>query len=80
MQKNGLQRNSHKTELDDTKPIGEVKVRNGYADISNMSKCLLLILPVKVRLGSSGELVTTQAFLDQGSTGSFITTGLIKKL
>ena len=80
MQKTGLQRNLHKTELDDTKPIGEVKVRNGYADISNMSKCLLLIQSVKVRLGSSGELVTTQAFLDQGSTGSFITTGLIKKL
>lgn len=44
------------------------------------SECLLSIIPVKVRSQKSGMCVETYAFIDPGSTGTFCTEELQKKL
>ncbi len=44
------------------------------------SECLLSIIPVKVRSQKSGMCIETYAFIDPGSTGTFCTEKLQKKL
>ena len=51
-----------------------------YAGVSNENNNLLPIVPVKVRAPNSGETFVTHAFLDTGSTTSFVTDNLINKL
>ena len=57
-----------------------VAVSNGYVDTSADNRSFLPIVPVKVRLKNSKQSIVTQAFLDTGSTSSFITCDLIDKL
>ena len=50
-----------------------------YTNISNNSCKGMSVVPVNVRSGS-GRVVQTMAFLDGGSTGSFCTESLLKRL
>ena len=57
-----------------------VAVSNDYVDTSADNRSSLAIVPVKVCLKNSKQSIVTQAFLDTGSTSSFITCDLIDKL
>jgi len=57
----------------------QIAVNNGFIDVPIYNKSSLPIVPVKVRLKNVGHSVVTQAFLDTGSTSSFITCDLIDK-
>ena len=60
----------------------DVKVSSGFIDATNTPphKNLLPIVPVKVRVGDSRKCFVTHAFLDPGSTSSFASDSLIKRL
>ena len=55
-------------------------VKNGLINLPQMEQSLLPVVPVKIRRKGSAELVVTKALLDTGSTHSFVTEDLRKKL
>ena len=55
-------------------------VKNGLINLPQMEQSLLPVVPVKIRRKGSAELVITKALLDTGSTHSFVTEDLRKKL
>ena len=61
--------------------LSPVQKNSGFADTSTtLVHNLLPVVPVKVKLNSSNLTFVTQAFLDSGSTSSFITNDLIDQL
>ena len=66
----------------DQRNSDKVKVSSGFIDATNTPphKNLLPIVPVKVRVGDSRKCFVTHAFLDPGSTSSFASDSLIKRL
>ena len=56
------------------------EVRNGFVETEHAPSTLLPIVPVKVQLPNSDQPVVTHAFLDNGSTTSFVTESLLRKL
>ena len=57
-----------------------LRVRNEFIDMSSALRNALPILPVRIRSRNIAESIITFAFLDNGSTSSFITNSLVKKL
>ena len=66
----------------DQRDSDKVKVSSGFIDATNTPphKNLLPVVPVKVRVGDSRKCFVTHAFLDPGSTNSFASDSLIKRL
>ena len=61
--------------------LSPVQINSGFADTSTtFVHNLLPVVPVKIKLNGSDLSFVTQAFLDSGSTSSFITNDLIDQL
>ena len=57
-----------------------LRVHNGFIDMFSALRNTLPILPVRIRGRNIAESIITYAFLDNGSTSSFITNNLVEKL
>ena len=66
---------SYQTQTEDS-----TEVRNGFVETEHAPSTLLPIVPVKVQLPNSDQPVVMHAFLDNGSTTSFVTESLLHKL
>ena len=61
--------------------LSPVQINSGFSDTSTtLIHNLLPVVPVKIELNGSDLTFVTQAFLDSGSTSSFITNDLIDQL
>ena len=60
--------------------LSHIAVRNGLVGVPTQTRGSLPIVPVRIRMNNSEQSIITQAFLDTGSTSSFITNDLIDKL
>ena len=60
--------------------LSHIAVRNGLVGVPTQTRGSLPIVPVRIRTNNSEQSIITQAFLDTGSTSSFITNDLIDKL
>ena len=60
--------------------LSHIAVCNGLVGVPTQTRGSLPIVPVRIRTNNSEQSIVTQAFLDSGSTSSFITNDLIDKL
>ena len=60
--------------------LSHIAVRNGLVGVPTQTRGSFPIVPVRIRTSNSEQSIVTQAFLDTGSTSSFITNDLIDKL
>ena len=60
--------------------LSHIAVCNGLVGVPTQTRGSLPIVPVRIRTSNSEQSIVTQAFLDTGSTSSFITNDLIDKL
>ena len=60
--------------------LSHIAVHNGLVGVPTQTRSSLPIVPVRIRTSNSEQSIVTQAFLDTGSTSSFITNDLIDKL
>ena len=60
--------------------LSHIAVHNGLVGVPTQTRSSLPIVPVRIRTSNSKKSIVTQAFLDTGSTSSFITNDLINKL
>ena len=60
--------------------LSHIAVHNGLVGVLTQTRSSLPIVPVRIRTSNSEQSIVTQAFLDTGSTSSFITNDLIDKL
>ena len=57
-----------------------IAVHSGLIDVPTQTRSSLPIVAVRIRANNSEQSIVTQAFLDTGSTSSFITNNLIDEL
>ena len=57
-----------------------IAVHNGLIDLPTQTRSFLPIVAVRIRANNSEQSIVTQAFLDTGSTSSFIANNLIDEL
>ena len=60
--------------------LSHIAVHNGLVGVPTQTRSSLPIVPVRIRTSNSEQSIVTQAFLDTGSTSSFITNDFIDKL
>ena len=60
--------------------LSHIAVHNRLFGVPTQTRSSLPIVPVRIRTSNSEQSIVTQAFLDTGSTSSFITNDLIDKL
>ena len=60
--------------------LSHIAVHNGLVGVPTQTCSFLPIIAVRIRTSNSEQSIVTQAFLDTGSTSSFITNDLIDKL
>ena len=60
--------------------LSHIAVHNGLVGVPTQTRSSLPIVAVRIRTSNSEQSIVTEAFLDTGSTSSFITNNLIDKL
>ena len=60
--------------------LSHIAVHNGLVGVPTQTRSSLPIVPIRIRTSNLEQSIVTQAFLDTGSTSSFITNDLIDKL